>query len=73
GLDADRLETRGWDSCDLRVVKLCNQVDESAENHFFKCRFTLRVWSNVKVWLGLHDTKPFDWQNAPTVKLGGRR
>ena len=63
---ADRLERRGWQNCGL--CKLCNQVQETGAHLLFKCRFTTRIWSSIKTWLGLHDVMPSDWQHLPTVK-----
>jgi hypothetical protein len=63
---ADRLQKRGWPNCGL--CKLCNQVQESADHLLFKCRFTVRIWTALKTWLGLHDVEPTDWQSLRTVK-----
>jgi hypothetical protein len=62
---ADRLERRGWQNCGN--CKLCNQVQESAAHLLFMCRFTRRVWLNIKEWLGLVDVHPERWHEAPTV------
>ena len=63
---ADRLERRGWPNCGL--CKLCNQEQETAAHLLFKCRFTLRIWSSLKSWIGLHDLDPTEWQAFGTVK-----
>jgi hypothetical protein len=63
---ADRLQKRGWPSCVL--CKLCNQVQESADHLLYKCRFTTRIWIELKEWLGLHDVDPRAWHNRRTVK-----
>ena len=63
---ADRLQRRGWPNC--RTCKLCNQVHESASHLLFKCRFTIRVWSSVRSWLGLHDVDPSAWHSRGNVK-----
>jgi hypothetical protein len=34
----------------------------------FKCRFTIRVWTKVKQWLGLHDIDPSTWHARRNVK-----
>ena len=56
---ADRLERRGWPNCGL--CKLCNQEQETAAHLLFQCRFTTRIWSSLKSWLGLHDLDPTEW------------
>jgi hypothetical protein len=53
---ADRLEKRGWPNCGR--CKLCNQVQETASHLLYKCWFTIRIWYNVKEWLGLQDVDP---------------
>ena len=63
---ADRLERRGLQNCGL--CKLCNQVQESAKHLLYQCRFTIRVWSNLKEWLGLQDVEPRDWHVMRNVK-----
>jgi hypothetical protein len=62
----DRLQKTGWLNSEL--CKLCNQVQESADNLFFKCQFTIGVWSSLKAWLDLHDVEPRQWQVMSTVK-----
>jgi hypothetical protein len=32
------------------------------------CRFTKRIWENIKGWLGFEDINPDDWQDAQTIK-----
>jgi hypothetical protein len=34
----------------------------------YKCRFTIRVWTIVKNWLGLHDVGPSRWHGRRSVK-----
>ena len=63
---ADRLERRGWPNCGL--CKLCNQEQETAAHLLFKCRFTLRIWSSLKSWIGLHDLDPTEWHVFGTVE-----
>ena len=63
---ADRLESRGWTNCGL--CKLSNQDQETAAHLLFYCRFTLKIWSSLKSWLGLHDLDPREWQAFGTVK-----
>jgi hypothetical protein len=63
---ADRLQRRGWQNCGR--CKLCNQVQESVPHLLFKCRFTTRVWNNIKVWLGLHDVDTTAWPAMDNVK-----
>lgn len=63
---ADRLQKRGWPNCNL--CPLCKQVQESAAHLLFQCRYTVRVWSMIKMWLGLHDIYPQNWGIVDTVK-----
>ena len=63
---ADRLQRRGWPNCGR--CKLCNQVQESAAHLLFKCRFTVRVWSNLKTWLALNDLDTSVWHGFRSVK-----
>jgi hypothetical protein len=63
---ADRLAKRGWQNCEL--FKLCNQTQDSAAHLLFKCHFTIRVWSTLKVWLVLYDVDPTNWHVMHTVK-----
>ena len=62
---ADRLQRRGWPNCDQ--YPLCSQVQESAANLLFKCRFATRIWKEVFSWLDLQvDTT--NWHIFTTVK-----
>jgi hypothetical protein len=63
---ADRLERREWQNCGR--CQLCNQVQESDSYLLFKCRFSIRVWTKVKQWLGLQDIDPSSWNVRRTVK-----
>ena len=63
---ADRLQRRGWPNCGL--CKLCNHVPETAAHLLFQCRFTKRIWSSLKGWLGLHDFDMSAWQTLQNVK-----
>ena len=63
---ADRLAKRGWPNCG--TCKLCNQTQETAAHIFFKCRFTTRIWTTIKVWLGLHDVDPHSWRLMHNVE-----
>ena len=63
---ADRLTRRGWPNCGR--CKLCNQVQETSPHLLFQCRFTTRIWSLLKTWLGLHDIAPRNWQALHTIK-----
>ena len=63
---ADKLERRGWDNCGR--CNLRNQVQDTAAYLFFQCRFTTRFWKAVKVWLGIHDIQPVDWNAVATMK-----
>ena len=64
---ADRLQRRGWPNCNL--CPLCKQVQETAAHLLFQCRFTVRVWTEIKTWLGLHDIDPSDWRLVPSVEV----
>ena len=48
---ADRLQRRGWPNCG--VCPLCRQTTESVNHLFIHCRFTKRIWVNIKSWLGI--------------------
>jgi hypothetical protein len=63
---ADRLQRRGWPNCGL--CKLCNQEQESAAHLLFKCRFTTRVWTSIKHWMGLLAMDINGWHNKENVK-----
>jgi hypothetical protein len=63
---ADRLEKRGRPNCGL--CKLCNQVQESTAPIFYHCRFTIRVWTVIISWLGLHEMDTQDWHAIESVK-----
>jgi hypothetical protein len=63
---ADRLARRGWQNCGL--CKLCNQHKESGAHLLFKCRYSIRVWSNLKNWLGIDDLDPTTWHDFHSVK-----
>jgi hypothetical protein len=63
---ADRLHRRGWPNCGNCL--LCNSAPETAAHLMFKCRYSRRVWSTVKDWLGLHDFEPSEWDNFEDVK-----
>uniref|UniRef100_A0ACD6AK31 Uncharacterized protein n=1 Tax=Avena sativa TaxID=4498 RepID=A0ACD6AK31_AVESA len=63
---ADRLARRGWPNCGL--CKLCNQRLESAAHLLFKCRFSIRIWNKLKLWLGLHQIDTALWQQFHSVK-----
>jgi hypothetical protein len=62
----DMLEKRGWENCGL--CKLCNEVQESSAHIFFHCRFTIRVWSILKYYLGLHGIDTRDWHDIVIIK-----
>ena len=63
---ADRLERRGWQNCGQ--CKLCNHAQETAAHLFFKCRYTKRIWSSLRDWIGLHDLDPSTWDFLQSVK-----
>ncbi|XBJ10875.1 hypothetical protein VPH35_015653 [Triticum aestivum] len=64
---ADRLQRRGWPNCNL--CPLCKQVQETVPHLLFQCRFTMRVWTEIKNWFGLRDVDPTDWRLAPSVEV----
>jgi hypothetical protein len=55
-----------WKNCGL--CKLCNQHQESGAHLLFKCRYSIRVWSNLKNWLGIDDLDPTTWHDFHSVK-----
>jgi hypothetical protein len=65
---ADRLARREWQNCGL--CKLCNQHQKSATHILFKCRYSIRVWSNLQNWLGIDDlnSRRFIVQNRSNVE-----
>ena len=63
----DRLARRGWPNCNL--CPLCKQVQETAAHLLFQCRFTVRVWTEIKTWLGLHDIDPQIGDSCPRWKF----
>ena len=56
---ANRLAKRGWDNCGL--CPLCKREQESVGHLFYKCRYTLRLWEMLKVWLQLDTMDITTW------------
>jgi hypothetical protein len=56
---ADRLRRRNWDNCG--VCQLCKQTEETHDHLFVHCRFTTRIWENLKEWFGLQGFYPRLW------------
>jgi hypothetical protein len=56
---ADRLQKRGWPNCGL--CPLCKQVTESACHLFVNFRYTIRLWSHIRVWIGNPNIQPNLW------------
>ena len=48
---ADRLQRRGWPNCGL--CQLCKREPETAAHIIFRCRYTVRIWMEIKTWMGL--------------------
>jgi hypothetical protein len=73
---SDRLERRNWNN--WGNCPLCNRAVESVEHLFVHCRFSIRLWTLIKDWLGLHllqlntwRTLPFsDWWSLVTKRKG---
>ena len=63
---ADRLQRRGCPNCG--ICKLSNQVQESGVHLFTQCRFTKRIWTFLKTWLGLHDLNPDEWDGFDNLE-----
>lgn len=60
---ADRLARRGWQNCGL--CPLCKATPETADHLLLHCRFTTRIWSLLKDWLGI----PLDQSLWPTLSF----
>jgi hypothetical protein len=58
---ADRLRKRGWENCGL--CTLCKQTEETCDHLFVHCRFTIRIWRLIEVWLGLQGLQTAQWTN----------
>jgi hypothetical protein len=56
---ADRLRKRGWDNCGL--CPLCKQTEETNNHLFVHCRFTTRIWEQIRDWLGIVGLHPRQW------------
>jgi hypothetical protein len=55
----DRLRKWGWDNCGL--CPLCKQTEESNNHLFVHCRFTVRIWEQLRDWLGILGLHPRQW------------
>ena len=53
------LAKRGWPNSGL--CTLCRREQETVEQIFFQCRYTLRVWEMVRAWLQLIDLDTSGW------------
>jgi hypothetical protein len=40
---------------------LCKQTEESNNHLFVHCRFTIRIWEQLKDWLGIVGLQPRQW------------
>ena len=47
---AARLQRRGWPNC--VVCPLCRQEQETGIHLLFHCRFSIRIWNVISLWLG---------------------
>jgi hypothetical protein len=56
---ADRLQKRGWENCGLCL--LCKQTEENNNHLFIHCRFTVRIWEQLRNWLGILGLHPRQW------------
>jgi hypothetical protein len=56
---ADRLQRRDWPNCGL--CPLCKQAPESTNHLFVHCRFSIRIWELLKVWIGIHGIFSRQW------------
>jgi hypothetical protein len=63
---ADHLEKRGWDNCGL--CPLCKQTQETVAHLLSHCRFTKRVWTLVKEWLGIPSIRVNEWTDNLNIK-----
>ena len=59
----DRLAHRGWPNCGL--CPLCKAALDTVDHLLHHCRFSLRVWSLLRGWLGLN----LDQSNWRTLSL----
>uniref|UniRef100_A0A8R7NYX6 Reverse transcriptase zinc-binding domain-containing protein n=1 Tax=Triticum urartu TaxID=4572 RepID=A0A8R7NYX6_TRIUA len=57
---------RGWDNCGL--CPLCKREQESVAHLFYKCRYTLRLWEMLKVWLRLDTMDITTWPGERSIK-----
>jgi hypothetical protein len=60
------LEKRGWPNYEF--CKLYNQVQDLACHLLYKSWFTIRVWSSLKTFFGLHEVEPMEWHLMQNVK-----
>jgi hypothetical protein len=56
---ANRLQKRGWPNCGL--CPLCKQETESVCHLFIHCRYVVRLWNLIRVWLGIPGIMPGQW------------
>jgi hypothetical protein len=53
------LRKRGWGNCGL--CPLCKQTEENNNHLFVHCRFTVRIWEQLRNWLGILGLHPRKW------------
>ena len=58
---ADRLARRGLPNCG--PCPLCKRTTETADHLLLHCRYTARIWTALKEWLGLYDLDLSPWSN----------
>jgi hypothetical protein len=63
---ADRLIRRGWPNCG--PCQLCKRAPETAAHMIFQCRYSLRVWNELKDWLGLTNFDTNIWANYDSLE-----
>ena len=62
---ADRLQRRGWPNCGL--CQLCKREPETAAHIIFRSRYTVRIWTEIKTWMGLTSVDITDWSSFDNV------
>ena len=63
---SNRLSRRGWPNCGL--CPLCKQTQETAAHLLFQCRYTMRIWNDILLWLGMHHIITSTWAARASVR-----